>query len=80
MNRNLRNLCETRWVERHDSVLFQSSLPYIVKALTLISNWQEHNSSSKAKMLLTSICKCEFVVGLFSLSSLTMSMCDNNSE
>ncbi|CAI6366604.1 unnamed protein product [Macrosiphum euphorbiae] len=37
------SLCETRWVERHDSVmLFKSSLPYIVKALTFISNWQEY--------------------------------------
>lgn len=69
-NPRLISLCETRWVERHDSVmLFKSSLPYIIKALTLISNWQEHNSSSKAKMLLTSLCKCEFVVGIFSLSS-----------
>lgn len=67
-NPHLISLCETRWVERHDSVmLFKSSLPYIIKALTLISNWQEHNSSSKAKMLLTSLCKCEFVVGIFSL-------------
>lgn len=50
-------------------MIFKSSLPYIVKALTLISNWQEHISSSKAKMSLASICKCEFIVGILSLSS-----------
>lgn len=36
---HLISLCETRWVDRHDSImLFKSSLPYIIKALTLISN------------------------------------------
>ncbi|CAI6373982.1 unnamed protein product [Macrosiphum euphorbiae] len=67
----LRSLCETRWVERHDSVIiFKSSLPYILEALTAISSWQENDSSSKARTLLTAICTCEFIVSIYSLASL----------
>lgn len=67
----LRGLCETRWVERHDSIIiFQSSLSYILDALTAISSWQEHDSSSKARTLLTAICTCEFMVSIYSLASL----------
>uniref|UniRef100_A0A2S2P349 Repressor of the inhibitor of the protein kinase n=1 Tax=Schizaphis graminum TaxID=13262 RepID=A0A2S2P349_SCHGA len=67
----LKSLCETRWVDRHDSILiFKSSLNYIVEALTKISDWNEQDSSSKAKTLLTAVCSCEFIISLHSLSSL----------
>lgn len=67
----LKSLCETRWVDRHDSVLiFKSSLNYIIEALTKISFWNEQDSSSKAKTLLTAVCSCEFIISLHSLSSL----------
>ncbi|KAF0714908.1 52 kDa repressor of the inhibitor of the protein kinase-like, partial [Aphis craccivora] len=67
----LKSLCETRWVDRHDSVIiFKSSLPYILEALTAISSWQENDSSSKARTLLTAICTCEFMVSIYSLASL----------
>lgn len=69
--RRLKTLCETRWIERHDSVLlFQLSLPFILKALTSISLWHEQDSSSKAKTLLIAMCTCEFIVSLHSLASL----------
>jgi len=64
-------LCETRWVDHHDSVLiFKSSLNYIIEALTKISFWNEQDSSSKTKTLLTAMCSCEFIISLHSLSSL----------
>ncbi|XP_025415028.1 zinc finger MYM-type protein 1-like isoform X2 [Sipha flava] len=67
----LKSLCETRWVDRHDSVLiFKSSLTFIIEALTKISFWNEQDSSSKAKTLLTAVCSCEFILSLHSLSSL----------
>ncbi|KAG5869683.1 hypothetical protein JTB14_024701 [Gonioctena quinquepunctata] len=46
----LSGLCETRWVERHDAVLqFKASIENILQALNLISEWNERESSSKAK-------------------------------
>ncbi|XP_016659824.2 uncharacterized protein LOC103309433 [Acyrthosiphon pisum] len=65
-----KSLCETRWVERHDCIgIFKSSLSDIVESLSLISNWQEQISSSKAKILLLALCTCEFINGLQCLSS-----------
>jgi hypothetical protein len=67
----LKSLCETRWVDRHDSVLIlKSSLTFIIESLTKISFWNEQDSSSKAKTLLTAVCSCEFILSLHSLSSL----------
>lgn len=67
----LKSLCETRWVERHDCIMiFKSSLSDIVESLSLISNWQEQISSSKAKILLLTLCTCEFINGLQCLSSI----------
>ncbi|XP_060868780.1 52 kDa repressor of the inhibitor of the protein kinase-like isoform X7 [Metopolophium dirhodum] len=64
------SICQTRWVERHDSVLhFKMSLPEIINVLTSISKWDDIVSSSKAKTLLFSISNCEFIISLYSLSS-----------
>lgn len=58
-------------MDRHDSVLiFKSSLTFIIEALTKISFWNEQDSSSKTKILLTAVCSCEFIISLHSLSSL----------
>ncbi|XP_026819012.1 zinc finger MYM-type protein 1-like [Rhopalosiphum maidis] len=70
-HRKLHNLCETRWIERHDSVLhFKESIIEIIDTLTEISGWQDNISSSKAKMMISAICNCEFIFSLFSLSNL----------
>jgi len=64
------SICQTRWVETHDSVLyFKMSLPEVINALTSISKWADIVSSSKAKNLLFSISNCEFIISLYSLSS-----------
>lgn len=67
---HLKKLCETRWVERHDSIMiFKSSLVDIIEALSLISNWQDQVSSSKAKSLLLTLCTCEFINAIMCLSN-----------
>lgn len=64
----LTGLCETRWVERHDSVIkFREALPYIIQALDLITEWTDINSSSKASSLRRSLCDLQFLSSMFSL-------------
>lgn len=76
--KQLQGLCETRWVERHDAVLlFCSELAAIVNALTVITNWSESDSASKASTLKHALCCCEFIVTIFCLSdvlSLTLGL------
>lgn len=68
---SLVKLCETRWVERHDSVLkFKSSFTEIIKDLTDVSNWEDTVSASKGKTLILSLCNCEFIISIYSLSSI----------
>ncbi|CAI6376726.1 unnamed protein product [Macrosiphum euphorbiae] len=69
--RSITSLCETRWIERHDSIFeFQTNLKEIVDSLINISEWDDHVSSSKAKTLIFSICNCEFIVTLFTVTSI----------
>jgi len=63
-------LCETRWIERHDSVLqFKNSLLEIVDALNEISQWEDNISSTKSNILVSAICNCDFILSIFVLSS-----------
>lgn len=65
------SLCETRWTERHDSVMvFKTSIPYIIKSLTKISEWQESDSSSKARTLLIALCSCDFIISIHTLANI----------
>lgn len=67
----LQSLCETRWIERHDSVMiFKKSILYTIVALTKISEWNELVSSSKAKSLLTAMCSCECIIAIQCLSNI----------
>lgn len=66
----LSGLCETRWIERHDSVLqFKNSLLEIVDALNEISQWEDNISSTKFNILVSAICNCDFILTIFVLSS-----------
>jgi len=48
----LQSLCATCWVERHDSLLqCCTTLCHIVRALTIISKWDDCDSSCKANIL-----------------------------
>lgn len=68
---NLKSLCETRWVDRHDAViLFRTNLLKIAEALTEIQKWKDTESSSKANCLLHAVTSTNFIVSLYCLSEL----------
>lgn len=70
-HKSLSSLCETRWIERHDSVLqFKNSLVNIVETLSEISQWNDITSSAKAKILISGLCTCDFILSLNSLSQI----------
>lgn len=48
----LKELCSTRWVERHDAILvFVELFHPIIASLEEISEWDDRNSSSDANTL-----------------------------
>lgn len=64
----LSSLCETRWVERHESVIkFRAGLTNIVDALTSITTWTDSKSSTTASTLLNSLCTPEFLISMLVL-------------
>ena len=69
LGHQLVSLCETRWVERHDSILvFLEGLESIITALEIIVDWNDRATTTKASSLLTSITTCEFIVALHTLA------------
>ncbi|XP_044751693.1 52 kDa repressor of the inhibitor of the protein kinase-like [Coccinella septempunctata] len=67
--KKLISLCETRWVERHDSViLFKEILEAIILSLHKIE--ESSVSSTKAFALSRAICTFPFIVNLFILSQM----------
>lgn len=67
----LKSPCQTRWIERHDSILqFTTDLPLIVEAFREILEWNDNTSSSKANILLKSLCDSEFILTMFCLSDI----------
>lgn len=70
----LTQLCDTRWVERHDAVLqFLTNLEKIARALEVVSEWsdvQGDPSPPKARSLLSSIVDGQFIVSLCSLQEI----------
>jgi hypothetical protein len=64
-------LCETRWVERHDSVLiFKNEVSLLLEALEEISGWDDTISSTKAKSFVRNIADFEFIMAISTLSSI----------
>lgn len=71
LGKKIVQLCETRWVQRHDAVLqFKVNLPEIVEALTKIGEWKNRITAVKALNLVTLLCRFEFIIGLFCLSDI----------
>ena len=67
--RRLIRLCETRWVERHESVSrFRNFFEEITMVLEEISMWRD-TASSKAWTFKASILKHEFVVALLTMEN-----------
>ncbi|KAG8174416.1 hypothetical protein JTE90_001306 [Oedothorax gibbosus] len=75
----LKQLCPTRWVQRHDAVLVMKELYNpIVSSLEEIKCWDDKDTSSGADVLLTAICQSEYIVSLVSaekLLSYTLILC-----
>lgn len=65
LHSSLQSLFETRWVERHTAVMqFFTGISEIMDSLQKINNWNDRESSSKAKILLNSM-DCEFIIVLY---------------
>lgn len=64
----LKNLCATRWVDRHDAViLFEELQPAILHALDKITQWIDADTSSSANQLITAIKQSNFQTALLIL-------------
>lgn len=71
LGQSLHSLCQTRWVEKHDSILqFSTSLIKIIEALDNISEWSDTMASSKAHNLSKSLTCCEFIVALHVIANI----------
>lgn len=61
----LKQMCPTRWVERHDSIhVFKELLKPVDDCLRAISVWPDKESSAGANQLLCSVRQPEFVITL----------------
>lgn len=66
-NQKLKQLCPTRWVQRHDAILVVKELYNpIISSLEEIKCWDDKDTSSGADVLLTAICQSEYIVALVS--------------
>ncbi|XP_045471718.1 52 kDa repressor of the inhibitor of the protein kinase-like [Harmonia axyridis] len=61
----LKQLCPTRWVERHDSILLlQEMLPAVQEALEEVSQWKDVELASMASQLLCGLLSSSFIISL----------------
>lgn len=61
----LGKLCETRWVELHESLInFQSLYPIVQDVLEDISQWPDNTASGKATQFLAAMIRPHFVISL----------------
>lgn len=61
--KRLKMMCPTRWVERHDTIIvFIELYKAILVALDEISEWEDIDTSSKAKRLMIIIEQTEFII------------------
>ena len=66
----LKQLCPTRWVQRHDSVIIYLELQdAVIDALEKISNWPDKNTSSSANQLHFVINNFEFQITIHIIST-----------
>lgn len=76
LGHQMRGYCETRWVERHESIFeFTEDLTKIAEALKIVSKWNDSSTASKANCLLCSISTCEFIITMHCLSDITDATC-----
>lgn len=62
---HLKQLCPTRWVQRHDAVIvFLELFEGILLSLEEISTWLDKDSSSNAQILFLAVSKGEFLLSI----------------
>jgi len=67
--KSLKRSCETRWIERFHAINdFIELNEYIIEALYTILEWDDNDTSNKARRLRSSILDIEFVISLFVLN------------
>lgn len=67
----LSGLCDTRWVERHESLIFfNDHMLQILQALECISAWNDVTSSSKADCFIRSLISTDFIVSVKIINSI----------
>lgn len=67
----LKQMCPTRWIQRHDSVMVMNELlEPVVLSLQEISLWADKDTSSNASMLLSALKQPEFLVSLLCMQKL----------
>jgi len=69
--RQLMNLCETRFLERHTAIVtFRQLFGFVAEALEEIKSWTSASAVQSASSLYASMHQFEFVVGLVILENL----------
>jgi hypothetical protein len=69
---SLKQLCNTRFVERHDAILTALDLlPAVHKALDTMTDWDSRESRVAANNLLSAISRFDFIITLQALSKLS---------
>nr|CAI5847964.1 unnamed protein product [Callosobruchus analis] len=67
----LKQMCPTRWVQRHDAVMIMVQLfTPIITSLQEISLWRDKDSSSGAHMLIDALSQSNFIISLLCLEKL----------
>lgn len=67
----LNGLCDTRWVERHGSLIcFNDYLLQILQALQHISAWKDVTSSSKADCFIRCLTSTDFIISAKIINSI----------
>ncbi len=68
----LTTLCETRFIERHTTVVtLRQLLRFVVEALELMKTWRTEDARKTANNLENAICKSDFVVSLLVLEKVS---------
>ena len=70
--KKLVTLCQTRFVERHESVMVAKTLlPYVVASLDDMTTWDSYEVRMSASSLLNSIRRPKFLIGLVILEKIS---------
>jgi len=71
----LTTLCNTRFIERHTSIIcFRNLLRFVMDSLSQMTGWQSAEARKTAHTLITSISQSETIVGIVVLENISSTM------